>query len=527
MEKGYLALVLHAHLPYVRHPEHESFLQERWLFEAISDTYIPLLKVFEALDKQGVDYRMTISLSPTLIAMLKDDLLVSRYLRYLDKTIDLAGKEVKRTASDPRINRLAVMYLERYKSAKEYFECSWQKDLTKAFAYFYEKGKIELITCAATHGYMPFIGQVPAAAKAQIGVAVDTFKETFGSGPKGFWLPECAYYPGHDEYLAEYGIEYFFVETHGITLGVPRPAFGIYSPYRCDAGLAVFGRDPESSKSVWSAQEGYPGDYRYREYYRDIGFDLEYDYVEPYINGCGTRVNTGIKYHRITGHTGHKDIYDREDALSAAATHAEDFIEKRMHQLERAEHGPGNKPVVVTPYYAELFGHWWFEGPEWLNYLFLKLHYDQDSIGLITPSEYLEKYESLPEISPAQSSWGYKGYHEVWLDGSNNWIYRHLHKAARVMVETANEHKKATGLRKRVLDQMARELLLAQASDWAFIMKTGTFYEYAEKRTKDHVENFHRLHQQLSSDRIDVSSLKDIEKRDNVFKNMNYEIYAE
>lgn len=527
MIKGYLALVLHAHLPYVRHPEHESFLQENWLFEAITDTYIPILKVLGELRDQGADHSMAISLSPTLINMLQDELLAERYISHLDKSIALAEKEIARTSSDERIRTLAEMYRSRLAGAKEFFENEHGRDLTKAFDSFRKNGNVELLTCGATHGYFPFLEDEPAAVRAQVKVAVDTFREAFGEPPKGFWLPECAYYPGHDKYLAEAGINYFFVETHGIANATPRPSLGLYSAYKCDSGVAVFARDAESSKAVWSSKEGYPGDYNYREYYRDIGFDLDYDYIRPYINGCGARSNTGIKYHRITGQTDHKDIYDRAAALETAARHAEDFIGKRTAQIESLFDQMGREPVIVSPYDAELFGHWWFEGPEWLKFVFLKLHFDQNVIAPITPSAYLEKHEDLPGIRPAQSSWGYKGYHEAWLDGSNNWIYRHLHKVARDMVDAARLYKHATGLKRRVLNQMARELLLAQASDWAFIMKTGTFTEYAEERTKTHIFNFRRLYQQLASDNIDKAFLIDLEKKNKVFKNIDYEVYAD
>ncbi|MDD4957044.1 MAG: DUF1957 domain-containing protein [Candidatus Omnitrophica bacterium] len=526
MAKGYLALVLHAHLPFIRHPEYDNFLEESWLFEAITDTYIPLINTFDGLIDDGVDFRITVSLSPTLISMLKDDLLVSRYLRRLDQLIDLSRKEIDRTAGNPEENALARLYNSRFEKAKYVFVEKYGKNIITAFKKFQDMGRVEVITCCATHGFLPMMDLYEPAIKAQVKVAVDTYKESFGTIPKGIWLPECAYHPGHDEILKEFGIRYFFVETHGILFGEPRPKYGVYSPYLCRSGVAVFGRDMESSKAVWSSKEGYPGDVDYREYYRDIGFDLDYDYMKPYINGCGTRVNVGIKYHRITGTADHKDLYNRQRALEKAAMHAGNFMYNRERQVEHLIGVMDRAPIIVSPYDAELFGHWWFEGPEWLGYLLRKIHFDQDNIKTTTPGDFLSMYDRFQVMTPSMSSWGYKGYHEVWLDGCNDWIYRHLHKMAELMTGAARDYRKPTALQRRVLNQMARELLLAQSSDWAFIMKTGTFVEYAVNRTREHIGRFLALHSQLRDNNVDEGLLKQAEDKYNIFKDIDYSIYA-
>ncbi|MFC1570644.1 glycoside hydrolase family 57 protein [Candidatus Omnitrophota bacterium] len=526
MAKGYVSLVLHAHLPFIRHPEHESFLEENWLFEAITDTYIPLINVFDNLTNDDVDFRITISLSPTLISMLRDGLLVSRYLRHLDKLITLAELEVERTKEDERINALSVMYLERFKKTRYVFSEKYGNDLLSAFKKFQDIGKLEIITCCATHGYLPLMDPYKPAVRAQVEVAVDTYKEVFGTAPKGIWLPECAYHEGHDEILAEFGIKYFFVETHGIMFATPRPRYGINSAYLTKSGVGIFGRDMESSKAVWSSKEGYPGDYSYREYYRDIGFDLDYDYVKPYINNCGTRINTGIKYHKITGESDYKDIYDRPNALEKAAYHAGNFMFNREKQVEHLAELMDRAPIIVAPYDAELFGHWWFEGPEWLEFFLRKMHHDQNTVKTITPGDYLKLYDKYPVITPSESSWGYKGYSEVWLDGCNDWIYRHLHKIADLMIQDAKSYKDPDPTQRRVLNQMARELLLAQSSDWAFMMKTGTFIEYAVNRTREHVGRFLALHNQLKDGNIDMHMLEGAEGKYNLFSEIDYNIYA-
>jgi len=298
MPQASLAFVLHAHLPFVRHPAHEDFLEERWLAEAITETYIPLLEVLGALERDRVPTRLTLSLSPPLLAMLADPLLRGRYLRHLDRLVELAEKEERRTRTDERFHRVAEMYLARFCRARTIFLEDWGQDLIAAFRSYQERGLLEIITCAATHGFLPLLAVTPGAVRAQVEVAVAEHRRFFARSPEGFWLPECAYEPGLDAELARVGVRYFFVDTHGIALATPRPVYGVYAPIACDSGVAAFGRDPDSSKQVWSAEEGYPGDFWYRDFYRDIGFDLDYDYVRPYLPPTGQRILTGLKYHR-------------------------------------------------------------------------------------------------------------------------------------------------------------------------------------------------------------------------------------
>ncbi|MDN3513665.1 MAG: DUF1957 domain-containing protein [Candidatus Brocadia sp.] len=526
MEKGYLSLILHAHLPFVRHPEYDAFLEEDWLFEAVTETYIPLINTFDNLIEDGIDFRITMSLTPPLITMLTDDLLQFRCVRYIENRIELAEKELERTKQQPEFYQLAQMYHKHFTNARYVFAEKYHRNIVNAFKKFQDAGKLEVITCGATHGFLPLMNNNVNAMRAQIHVAVNHYEKHFGRRPRGIWLPECAYEPGADQILKEAGIRFFITEAHGILFASPRPKYGIFAPIFCPSGVAVFGRDMESSKQVWSAKEGYPGDFFYRDFYRDVGFDLDYDYVRPYLHGDGKRSNIGIKYYRITGKTDHKEPYLPDKALDKAAEHAGNFMFNREKQVEYLSTVMDRKPIVVAPYDAELFGHWWFEGPDWINFLFRKIAFDQKAISLITPMEYLEMYPVNQVSTPSLSSWGYKGYNEYWLNGSNDWIYRHLHKAAERMVELARAYLHThNSLQNRALNQAARELLLAQSSDWAFIMKTGTMVEYAIKRTKEHIFRFTKLYDDIRSNTIDATWLSDIEYKDNIFPDIDYHIY--
>ncbi len=524
--QGLVSLVLHTHLPFVRHPEYPNFLEERWLFEAITETYLPLLERFDRLCSDRVPFRITMSFTPPLLAMLADDLLQTRYQQHLEKLLELSEKEIQRTRWLPPFHRLALFYHHRFTQAHRRYTAQYHRDLIGAFRGFIDQGVLEPLASGATHGYLPLMSYTPAGVRAQIQIGVQAFEHAFGRRPAGFWLPECGYHPGHEQFLKEAGIRYALTDSHGVLFGSPRPKYGVFAPIVCPNGVAVFGRDLESSKSVWSAEEGYPGDGEYREFYRDIGHDLEYDYVRPYLNGDGARLNTGIKYYRITGQTNDKQPYDPDQALERAAVHAGNFVFNRTKQIEHLQTLIDRAPIIVSPYDAELFGHWWFEGPDWLELVIRKAHAEQSVFQLAAPADYFQRYATNQTVEPCQSSWGYGGYNEVWLNGSNDWIYRHLHKMVERMVQLAQQYPQADGIRARVLNQMARELMLAQSSDWAFILKTQTHTAYAYRRLETHLARFQALYDAVTQDRIQASWLADVEAKDNLFPFLDYRVYA-
>jgi 1,4-alpha-glucan branching enzyme len=521
---GYLALILHAHLPFVRHPETEHFLEEEWLFEAITEAYIPLLQIMQRLVVDGVPFRVTMSVTPTLSSMLQDELLRERYVGHLENLIDLCQREVHRTRKDPALHALAQFYLELFSETRRFFVDECACNLLGAFRQLEAAGVLEIIGCAATHGLLPLIQQQsPAAARAQVLIGRDTHLETFGGAPNGFWLPECAYAPGLDRILQEANLRWFIIDAHGLLFAEPRARRAVYAPCYTPLGPAAFARDQDSSRQVWSAQAGYPGDPNYREFYRDAGFDLPLDHLGPVARGM--RKFSGLKYHRITGRHGEKALYDPAAAERAADAHATHFFEERRRQIRTLE-GSDFDPIVVVPFDAELFGHWWFEGPIFLDRFIRKVAAAPQDFELTTPSDFLCSHSTQQTVQPAASSWGEKGYLGVWLDPANVWIYPHLHGAARRMQQVARAHaENATPLVERALSQLARELLLAQASDWAFLMKSGTAKEYASKRSMDHLIRFNRLYEQLIADRLDETFLGDCEWRDNLFPNVNWRYY--
>ena len=524
-KKGYVSFVLHAHLPFIHHPESDDYLEESWLYEAISETYIPLLTKFQKLVDEGVNFRITMSMTPPLLSMLDNKLLQRKYIKYLKKLIELSKKEIKRTEYDGRLNNLAKYYFNRYSNDLHLFKDVFNRNLIDQFKHFQDLGVLEIITCGATHGYFPILYVNEKTVKAQIGVGVQTYEKYFGKKPRGIWLPECGYVPEADKYLKEFGIEYIITESHGILYADPTPVYGTFTPIVSPEGIVAFGRDIESSRQVWSSINGYPGDYNYREFYKDIGYEVDYEYIKPYIAPNGDRVHTGIKYYRITSKEGEKDYYDLQWAQDSVNMQSGHFFDCRNSQIENLSQFMDTPPIILCPYDAELYGHWWYEGPEWIYTLFKKIYYDDCNFELITPSEYIDKYPEIQIASPCRSSWGANGYSEVWLNHTNDYVHRHLHVAGDKMCELAWLFQKPKALQKKALNQCARELLLAQSSDWLFIITNGTMVDYAKKRIKDHIGRFTKLYDQIKADNIDEIFLKDISKKDCIFPDIDYRIY--
>jgi 1,4-alpha-glucan branching enzyme len=494
MAHGYLAIVLHAHLPFVRHPEHERHLEERWYYEALIECYLPLVDMLDRLARDSVPVALTMSLTPPLAAMMRDDLLRERFEAHLARMEALSEKEMVRLYGDAELAPLATFYREEMARIRSVWE-RHHGDVIGALRGHWDAGRIELLTCSATHCYLPGMLPAPAGIRAQLKLGVDAFEALVGRRPLGMWLPECAYHPDIDGALAAAGVRFTILDTHGVTRARPQPPFGEHAPILSPGGVAFFARDQESSRQVWSREEGYPGDAYYRDFYRDIGFDLPEEHLHGEVVGDGNRLMTGIKYYRITGKKVTKQPYIPSVAKERVWEHAGDFVRNRAMQLGYlARQMGGIAPIVVSPYDAELFGHWWYEGPMFLEAVFRRLA--EGAAGEVEPitlRDYLERHPVAASATPSASSWGAGGYGEVWIGPRSAWVWRHVHHATRYAAWLVKKHPDASGVRGKALDQVVRELLLLQSSDWPFILHTGTSSGYALARLQAHDHRLRRL----------------------------------
>ncbi|MFC0473521.1 1,4-alpha-glucan branching protein domain-containing protein [Halalkalibacter kiskunsagensis] len=502
MKEGYYSLVLHAHLPYVRHKE-EGRIEERWLFEAITESYIPLLW---ELERVSIEDALTISFSPPVMEMLADQVIQERYLEYIIKTEELLQKEEENAQTQKECD-LISFYIKRYQKIKKTF-LDLNKNLIVGYRDLFERKVIRCITSSATHAFLPYV-KTKAAIRSQVVEAIRCFEQHFGSKPKGFWLPECAFAPGIDRILVEEGIVYSFVDEHALLNADPTPSKGSGSPIYSPHGLILFPRNTDLSSKVWSSTLGYPGDVDYREFYRDIAYEREWEYIKPYVHE-EVRIDTGIKHKRITGQMEDKDIYVREWAEGKLAGHADDFIYSIEQEID--VHGDQCFPpyLMVTPFDAELFGHWWFEGPEWIGQVLEK---GQNRIQFITPESYIDRYYQDFETSHVSfSTWGREGYGHVWVNETNQHLYRHHHRMETDLATIVALYSNPTQLEKRYLKQMVREWMLAVSSDWAFIMDGQSAVQYAQERFSHHLSRFDAIKEKLLQGAIHDSWITTVEE---------------
>jgi 1,4-alpha-glucan branching enzyme len=516
-----LALVLHAHLPFVRHPENDDHLEERWLFEALGESYLPLVDVLERLARDGVAYRLTLSVSPTLAAMLGDPLLCARFARWLSRLDRLARRErALVSASDP-----LTPALDHAIDCVEQAARTWERlggDVLGAFTALADAGHIELAGCAATHGYLPGLAAVPSAVFAQLALGADAHREVFGRTPHALWLPECGYFPRLDATLARLGVRATVLDAHGVLLARPRPPFGVFAPVLSPSGVALFARDPEASEAVWSREAGYPGDPAYREYHRDVVDVWPRERFADVVPPIDARVQTGLKLWRITGSEGEKAPYDPPAAAERARVHAAHFLAQRRVRLDAARAVLRDREAVcVAPYDAELFGHWWHEGP-----LFLEHVLRGAALRTTTLSAHLARSPDLAVVAPSPSSWGEDGHSRVWLGEQTAALWPAVHAVAREVPPLVARHLLASSpLTQRVLRQACREALLSQASDWPFLVHGGTAPHYARARLETHLARFRELAAMLDAGMdapgSSLSAFSTAESRDNLLPHLD------
>lgn len=515
---AYFLLILQAHLPFVRHPEEETFLEENWLFEAISESYLPLLDMLARLEKMELQQRLAISFSPTLVTMLADSLLQDRYRNYLDRQLSLCIAERQRLQGRQQLE-MVDFYYQRYQFCQQKFNDIYG-DLISQFRHFFDCGLFELMTCSATHAFLPLYRSHSDLVQLQLCQGLSTFEYYFHRRPAGLWLPECGYYEGLEHHIKNAGFDFFVVSGNALEGGTTLPERGTFAPVTCKNGTTAFVTDHPLTAAIWDGKTGFPGKAVYRDFYRDVGIELPLDYLRPFLP-CADRANVGLKYYAIGG-MGEHPVYNVAAATQQAHQDAECFYQQLLQRAEQSRPLLDRPALLCCAYDAELFGHWWLEGPTFLTSLFTILG-EQTTIAPIAPSDYLALYPDNQLLELCYSSWGDGGAAQCWLDSSNSWIYNRIYSIALNLREVIIRHRGQDFLnQRRMLNQAVRELLLAMSSDWPMIIAAGTMGGYAERRLKQHLRNCQVICQQIAAFHYCDQRFTFLENKNNIFPDLDY-----
>jgi 1,4-alpha-glucan branching enzyme len=517
-----LSLVLNGHVPFARHPEIQNPSQELWLFESISETYIPLLEAFDRLDRDLVPFRMAISFSPVLCHMLTDEFLLRRYNEYTDKQIAFGEQELRDTVDDPVLNSLVKLYYDRVTEKKAFFTEKCESNILKKFDHYQKKGRLEILATAATSAFLPFYTGYPEAVQAQFDVAISSYKVNFGRFPQGFWLPELGWKTELDFWLRAYNFGYTIVDSHALAFARPFAEKGSFYPAKTPQGIVVFSRDFYSAEDIAEIVR----DPVYRFNFRDQGFELPAEKLIPFLGSRGSRNYTGYRYWASGDDRSGSILYNYEEACRKAVSHARYFLDKRLSRLNKASCLMDEPALSLCAFEADSFGRFWHEGSGFIEALFREGAQNEE-VQFMTPSEYLCKLDSstVQTLTPEFSSWGTNGYSETWLDASNDWMYRHTMRALDRMVELVDRFPNNTGLKERALNQAAREILLVIASDWSKMLYKQECADYARSRIEGSLRNFTTIYEALGSNYISTEWLTQLERRNNIFPNINYRVF--
>ena len=529
-----ISFVLEAHLPLVREYSKEEDLthsgEEVRFFEYVSETLLPLLEVLNKLENDHVHFRLGLAISPSLCHMLCDEYLQKKYLAFVDKQIDFGRHELERTISEDKdsgaFNKLAQIYYNHVVDRRIAYTEKYEKNILKAFDFYKRRGKVEILGCCATNAFLPFISHNQESLQAQMETPASIFRRHFGSCSQGFWLPCLGWTEAIEPYLKAYNYSYTIIDSHGLFFGSPAAEKGSFAPVKTPNGTFVLARDLYAAQEI----EKISNDELFRNNNRDIGYELPNDKVSLFQSAEGRRSMTGFKYwahHSSNGKKNTQDnIYNPQAAQEKVLEYTRAFLDNTLARLEEASKNMKDAPIILYANNADNFGRLWHEGPMFLESLF-RLAAGNKDIKFVCPGEYIyrQSITSLQVVTPDFSSGCENGYAETWLDVSNDWIYRHLYRAMERMTELAERFPDDTGLKERALNQAAREILIAQSSDWPALLYRQDSTEYARNKVENSLRNFTTIYEALGSNYISTEWLTTLERRHNIFPNVNYRVF--
>lgn len=527
MQKN-LSLIVKANQDFIRHTGDDQKKNApvlNLLYESISSVYIPLIRMVENLEKDGIKARIGLVLPPVLCNLLSDEIIQESYLEWLDKRNQLGLKELERNKGNDQVVKLIQKTIDTNNLNQKDFVEKYNKNLITVFSDLMKKGLIELLGTTGTDIYMPHYADMKEIISAQIESGLHAYRQFFGIVPEGFWLPEFGYTPGIEKLIKAYGYTYTILDPRSVLLAEKVPESGIFYPSRTENSLVVFTRCKNVEEELYG-EEGFIYNCSYRNQNRDIGYELSMDQLAPIMNEGEVRYSTGYMYWNRCFDEEKSLVYNEAEAQEQLKKDAETFVNNRKVVLEKAAELLKDKPFVasVCTFEADKFCKVWHESIEWLEEV-IKVAVKND-LTVTTCDQMCDDQFNLERITPYYSAGIGAGYGENLLSSKNCWMMRYIRKSCERMIDLADRFPSDTGLKNRLLNLGAKELMLAQSCNIAKNIDRSEYPEFAERRFKESIVAFTAVFDSLGSNVVSTEWLTTLEARDSIFPWMNYRIFS-
>ena len=495
-----IAILLHTHMPYVRRNV-DWPVGEQWILEAWAECYLPVWEIIAEMIEGQLPGKLAMTLTPVLCEQLQDPHLQERFDGYLDNRIRQAEGEMERLRGmgEEARSALASFYRRKLCEIRDLYRERFRHRMLEVLREGMEAGVLEVLASSATHAHLPLLAS-ESCRTAQVAVGLESYRRSFGREPRGFWLPECAYTPDLDGILERLNppVAYVVLDFSAAE-SAPRET-ATWAP--CQLGstsLVALLRDPLAHRLVW-AENGYPSGGKYRDYSKK------------------DHQGHGFQYWRITSCTtpiGEKEVYQPDQAVAATEEDARDFAERLLARgaaLAEAHGGAGGGPLLLLAYDAELFGHWWYEGPFWLRSVLRSLHPHLSLPGALAEEA---RRKGLSPITPPCTAWNVDGTFATWQNPRTADMWEQVGRMEGEFLSRAmREGTRGGG---RALAQAGRELLILEASDWPYMVTRDAAAEYARMRFLTHCRRLSLLLAMIDEGREDDELLRELEETDNLF----------
>jgi len=494
------------------------------LFDLMSNVYIPFLNMFEAFEKENLLCTVGFVMPPVLCNLWTDQKIQDLYVEYLDKRIEFGSKELERT-TDAKFKELAKATIEKYTKLKSDFTEKYNQNLVTAYKDYVVKGYVELLATSGTDLFIPHYSELKEIITAQIESGLHSYKQFFGEIPDGFWLPELGYAPGVEKLIKAYGYTYTILDSRSLLLAEEIPSKGIFYPVRTNNSLVLFASDVKTHSEIYG-EEGIVTSAFYRNENKDVGYELDIAKLNPILDEGDVRVATGYKYWNKNYNDETKSVYDVQTAEKQAETDAEYFLQLKADKLSKVEALMSDSDFTYSLQVLDAYemSQNWNEGIFWIEKVIRNAK--KFELNVTTCNKMIENQYNLEKVVPYYSSQAGDGYGENLLSSKNCWMMRYIHKMSERMIDLADRFPTDTGLKNRLLNLGAKELMIGQSLSLAKMIDEDDNPDFAEERFKECVVAFTAIFDSLGSNTVSTEWLTNLEAKDSIFPWMNYRIFS-